>query len=217
MKFAELHSNTAGTQAQPIMTTPVLGKIAGKRVVFINTGKYLETGDLTTTQVQSQYAIKDDDATSALINPRTTLVRQTITAGPTTRTISRNSVNFYTNRGWYFDFPDTGERANVDAQLVLGTLLIPSIVPTNTACEPGGYGWLTFVDYLTGGATTQSGLGSLRYPSPIVGINIVYIQGRPKVSVITSGEDPKDPPEIPFSTSTAGFSGTRVLWREIMR
>ena len=217
MKFAELYSNSAGTQPQPVMTTPVLGKIADKRVVFINTGKYLETSDLTTTQTQSQYAIKDDDATSALVNPRNTLVRQTISAGSTTRTISRNSVNFYSGRGWYFDFPDTGERANVDAQLVLGTLLIPSIVPTNTACEPGGYGWLTFVDYLTGGATNSNSLASLRYASPIVGLNVIYIQGRQKVSVITAGEDPQDPPEIPFSTSTAGFSATRVLWREITR
>lgn len=30
------------------------------------------------------------------------------------RVSSGSTVNFYTGRGWYFDFPDTGERQNVD-------------------------------------------------------------------------------------------------------
>ena len=217
MKFAELYSNTAGTNPQPIMTSPVLGKIAGKRVVFINTGKYLETGDLTTTQTQSQYAIKDDDATATLINPRTTLVRQTFSnaTAATERNMSNNTVNFYTGRGWYFDFPDTGERANVDAKLVQGTLLIPSIVPSNTACEPGGYGWLTFVDYRTGGTTNREGLASRRFSSPIVGLNEGFFETGTKIGVVT--QDGNFVPDIPFSTTASGFSATRILWREITR
>ena len=111
MKFAELYSDGAGTSPQPITTTPVLGRIAGKRVIFIGTGKYLENGDLTTTQVQTQYAIKDDNATSTLVNPRNTLVNQTLSNNPdgtATRLTSGNAVNFYTGRGWYVDFPDSG-------------------------------------------------------------------------------------------------------------
>jgi Tfp pilus tip-associated adhesin PilY1 len=218
-KFATLFSDTAGTSPQPIMTTPVLGKIAGKRVVFVGTGKYLETGDLTTTQTQTQYAIKDDDATATLVNPRTTLVRQTLTDNPdgtASRLVSSNAVNFYSGRGWYFDFPDSGERTNIDTKLVQGTLLIPSIVPTNSACSPGGYGWLNFVDYKTGGAIDPANpLASLKYDATIVGINVIYIDGQPKISVVTSADPtPKLNDNVGFASAAAGFTGKRILWRE---
>jgi type IV pilus assembly protein PilY1 len=231
MKLAALFSDTAGTNPQPITTTPVLGKIAGKRIVFIGTGKYLETGDLTTTQVQTQYAIKDDDATTTLVNPRNTLVRQYLINDPagtatrlssgtsaTTATTPINSVNFYTGRGWFVDFPDSGERVNIDSELVQGSLLVPSIVPSNTVCSPGGYGWLNIFDYKTGGAiNTATDLASLKYDATIVGVNVLYIQGVPRVSVVTStNPTPDQNKEVPFKATAPEFSGKRVIWRELI-
>lgn len=219
MKFAALYSDTAGTNPQPITTQPVLGQIVGKRVVFIGTGKYLETGDLTTTQVQSVYAIKDDNNTATRVNPRTTLVQQTLTADATGgRTVSNNTVNFYTGNGWYIDFPDSGERVNIDAKLVQGTLLVSTIVPSNTACAPGGYGWLNYLDYGTGGAVDPSTrLASTKYESPIVGVNVFYIQGAPKVAVVTSSNPtPELNTGVPFHGSPAGYTGKRVIWRELI-
>jgi len=63
VKFAELK---VGTTAQPItlvLNWVVCWLLMGKvhRVVFVGTGKYLETSDLTDTQQQTLYAIKDDD------------------------------------------------------------------------------------------------------------------------------------------------------------
>lgn len=222
LKFAELFSDGAGTSTQPITTTPVLGRIAGKRVIFIGTGKYLENGDLTTTQVQTQYAIKDDNATSTLVNPRNTLVNQTLSNNPdgsATRLTSGNAVNFYTGRGWYIDFPDSGERVNIDSKLVEGTLLVPSIVPSNTACSPGGYGWLNFFDYKTGGAiNTATDLASLKYDSTIVGVNVLYVEGTPRVGVVTSTNPTPDINEnVEFPATAAGFSGKRVIWRELLQ
>mgnify|MGYP000287620411 CR=1 FL=1 len=49
-----------GTVAQPITTKPELTATeAGTRIVFVGTGKYLETTDLTNTATQGFYAIKD--------------------------------------------------------------------------------------------------------------------------------------------------------------
>lgn len=208
--------------AQPVTTTPVLGKIAGKRVVFVGTGKYLETGDLTTTQVQTQYAIKDDNATATLVNPRSSLVQQTLSNNPdgtATRLTSGNAVNFYTGRGWYVDFPDGGERVNIDSKLVEGTLLVPTIVPSNTVCSPGGYGWLNFFDYKTGGAiNTATDLASLKYDATIVGVNVLYVQGQPKVGVVTStNPTPELNENVDFPATAAGFSGKRVIWRELIQ
>jgi type IV pilus assembly protein PilY1 len=218
MKFATL-LDPSGV-AQPITTTPVLGKISDKRVVFVGTGKYLETADLTTTQIQTQYAIKDDNAITTLVNPRTTLVQQTLTntAGTGSRKSSNNAVDFSSGRGWYVNFPDSKERVNIDSRLVEGTLLIPSIVPSNTVCSPGGFGWLNFLDFRTGGcidATCESGS---KYDAPIVGVNVIYIDGKPKVEVVTSvNPTPEEDKHVLFKGSSSGFSGKRVLWRELKK
>ncbi|MCK9388814.1 MAG: PilC/PilY family type IV pilus protein [Sulfuritalea sp.] len=56
-KLAHLES---GGVAQPITTKPELSQLeSGTRLVFVGTGKYLETSDLTSTAVQGFYAVKD--------------------------------------------------------------------------------------------------------------------------------------------------------------
>jgi hypothetical protein len=221
LQFAILKDPSGVTQ--PITTTPVLGKIVSKRVVFIGTGKYLETADLTTTQVQTQYGIKDDDATATLDNPRsvTGMKQQTLTpdvSGSATRNASNNAVDFSIDRGWYVDLPESKERVNIDGKLVLGTLLVPSLVPENSECNPAGHGWLNFFNYLTGGAVdTAATLASTRYDSPIVGVNVLYIAGKPVVEVVTSTQPtPTIDPNVKFGGGAANFSGKRVIWRELI-
>ena len=229
MKLASLYSDAAGASPQPIMTTPVLGDILGKRVVFIGTGKYLEVADLSATQTQTQYAIKDDDAATTLVNPRNTLVQQFLIANPdgtatrlsgtsaTATGAGANPVDFSSGRGWFVDFPESRERVNIDARLVLGTLLVPSIVPSATECSPGGSGWLNFFDYRTGASVTTSGISSGKYDSPIVGVNVLFIDGNPVVEVVTATEPtPKIDPTVDFKATATGFTGKRMLWRELV-
>ncbi len=216
LKFATLYSDAAGTNPQPITTAPTLGSIGGKRVIFVGTGKYLETSDLTTTQVQTYYAIKDDDATATLVNPRNTLVQQTLTNNLNgTRSESSNPVNFSTGRGWYVDFPDTGERMNIDSRLIQGVIIAPTIVPSNTACSPGGYSWKNYLCFDTG-----AGCGTMtRTDATIVGINIVYIAGRPVVSYVTSDNPTPEVESNPINFTAPGREGTfirhRSTWREL--
>jgi type IV pilus assembly protein PilY1 len=235
LKFATLFSDSAGANPQPVMTTPVLGNVKGKHVIFIGTGKYLETGDLTTTQKQTEYAIKDDNATSTLVNPRNTLVHQYLINNPdgtATRLSSgssavtataTNAVDFTsaTGLGWYVDFPDSGERVNIDSQLVQGTLLVPTIVPSNTVCAPGGYGWLNYFDYTTGGSVTPLPgvpLASGKYDATIVGINVLYEQGQPVVEAVTSiNPTPQIDTNPAFKPPVPQFQGKRVLWRELIQ
>ena len=100
-----------------------MGKISGSRVIFLGTGKYLEISDVSNTQQQTEYAIKDDDAGtfSTFVNSRTTLVQQTLsnnTAVTATKRASINAVDTYTSRGLYVDFTESGERINIDCSLV---------------------------------------------------------------------------------------------------
>ena len=45
---------------QPITVRPELAQINNKTVLYVGTGRYLGTSDLTNTQVQTIYAINDD-------------------------------------------------------------------------------------------------------------------------------------------------------------
>ena len=128
-------------------------------------------------------------------------------------------MDFATGRGWFVDFPDSGERVNIDAKLVLGTLVVPTIVPSSTECSPGGSGWLNFFDYTTGGAGQRAhrDLAAVKYDSTIVGVNVLFIDGNPIVEVVTStNPTPEKDPNVQFKAAAAGFAGKRVLWRELI-
>lgn len=222
-KMAILKDNSG--VPQPIMTQPELATISGKRVIYVGTGRYLGVNDLSDTQQQTIYAISDDpSAPGTLDSPRTnsSMVNQTLVNSSTsgTRSVQQpaNTVNFASGRGWYIDFPDTGERQNKPAQLVFGTLLLPTVVPTNSLCSPGGYGWLNFLDYKTG-ASVAGNIVATKTNAPIVGINVVYVKGEPVVNIVTADNPtPTFPPVQPeFSgASESGFTNRRVIWRELI-
>ncbi len=234
-KFAVL-KDSAGV-VQPITSKPELGSYSSRRLIFVATGKYLETSDLSNTQRQTIYAIRDDGGTDTLDNPRAAtgsdvFVEQTLTTAVTTsgtkRTASNNSVtngsiDWSLKRGWFVDLDtakvnEGSERVSVNMQLVSGTLLVASIVPASSECSPGGYGWFSYFDYRSGsfveGGTTVSDMVS----APIVGFNVMYVGGKPVVGIVTaSNPTPKKlaDPRFPFSPS--GFKGTRVIWRELLQ
>ncbi len=212
---------------QPITTTPTLGKVKGYRVVLVGTGKYLEVSDLVDTSIQSIYAIKDNDAASTLINARTALVQQSLYQEGTKRKGTSNVVDFTTGRGWYIDLGShidnatdatfVGERLNIDMKLVQGTLIAATIVPSNTVCSPGGYGWLNYFDFETGGYISTTNLVSVHFDSPIVGINVIYINGKPIVETITAtNPTPTILPDVEFKGGSSAFTGKRVMWRELI-
>lgn len=222
--FAQLQvGDVTPVIVQPITTPPELGLVNNKRVIIVGTGKYLEVADLTNTDRQTLYAIKDDNATATFVNPRATLVKQTIVPdGADTRKSGTPNATlpFQSNRGWYVDFPDNRERQNVASRLVLGTLLVPTTVPESSACQPAGYGWFNFLDYRTGLSVVTnpaSNVVSQRTTAPSVGFNVVYVNGKPKVSnVVADDENPKLIPDIPFTGSGTGFQLKRSIWREII-
>jgi len=238
LRFAIL-KDTSG-QVQPITTRPELGSINGKRIVYVATGKYLEVADLTTTQTQTIYAIKDDNATVTLNSPRLftsgsdKMVEQVFTNAGAVRTIpdaSCSKVNFSTDRGFYLELPDkdsatnASERANVNPQLQFGTLLVPTTVPGSGVCNPGGYGWLNYVDYKSGCEISGASSASVKTNSPIVGINVVVLPPKPgvptsdriKVSTVTA--DNPTPQVMPIAPAPdAGlFKAKRAIWREMVK
>ena len=206
-KFAVLKDPS--NQTQPITTRPELARIFDKRVVYVGTGKYLEKADLLTNQVQTFYAIKDDDAAVTFTDPRdydyvpippatnpNRMIEQELVNVGANRTATCNTnpqMNFAIHRGFYLDLPDSyhsttsntdaSERVNIDPQLQFGTLLIPTTVPASDICSPGGYGWLNYIDYKTGCAVTGSVNAGQKTNSPIVGFNVITLPPKPGVSL----------------------------------
>jgi type IV pilus assembly protein PilY1 len=229
-----------GVAAQPITTKPELGLVSGKRVVFVATGKFLGLSDKADVQRQSIYAIKDEmdsvvSPTVAMTRsgafPSSTIggfVRQDLTASatnPTTeRTSTSNTVAFTDPLvfGWFIDLPDGGtagngtERVNVDPVLQLGTLVVPSNVPNTDACSAGGFGWLNFLDYKTGGVVpgATGGMVSTKITSSlIVGINVVQLPGGTVKTISTTADNQQLTKETPVAPSSV--VGRRVSWREL--
>jgi type IV pilus assembly protein PilY1 len=117
--------------------------------------------------------------------------------------------------GWYVDLIDGGERVNVEMKLQLGTLVVASNVPGNTACEPGGYSYKNYFDYATGlspaGATEP--VGSKLSSALAVGINVIRL---PDGRIVVIGMDSSGTPQTFDAPIASGApSGKRITWREI--
>ncbi|MBZ0093414.1 MAG: hypothetical protein K8F27_14480, partial [Sulfuricellaceae bacterium] len=234
-KFAVLKDANGATQ--PISTTPELAKItingADYRFVYVGTGQYLgdtdvpcPTGGCPTgktqnshaTQTQTMYGLVDN-MTSALPDPlRSSLQVQTLTtdASGSTRSVTSNTVNYATMKGWYVDLPDSGERINTDPALALGALVFTSNIPSTTVCVPGGSSWLYFLNYQTGGVITDStvtwsatSLGEALASRPV----IIQLPSGETRALVRESNATTQAPKIPLPTSPT--SGKRVSWREI--
>lgn len=186
----------ASGNAQPITTEPVVTTVNSLPVVYVGTGRYLGTSDISNTQSQSFYAVVDRLGSTTYGNPRTAgsgFVKQTLTdascpansafctSGQTIRTINTTAaVNLNTDNGWFMDFFTGGERSVTNPALGLGTLVFTTIAPqlsSASACGAASNATASFfyaLDYLTGGAVTGANgvasvsLGNVIAAAPIM-------------------------------------------------
>lgn len=213
---------------QPITVRPEISQVNSKPILYVGTGRYLGRSDVDDTpnspppQVQTIYAISDS-LSSTLTNPRGgALKKQTlvnnVNAGTRTMGQPIAAVDYNTDKGWYIDLPDSGERQNVPAQLAFGIIVLPTIVPTSSICSPGGYGWVNYLDYKTG--ALASGVVGSKTNKPVVGINIIYIKGKPVVNVVTADDPTPRPPSVGMpkvNGGVSGFTNRRAILRELVQ
>jgi len=221
----------AAGAAQPITTKFELGQVTGSSgtadMIYVGTGKYLGAGDVSTTQVQTIYAIKDatnGTAPSTPINARGgTVVAQTLTdttdaTGAAVRTVTSNPVSVTSAGvdGWRVDLPISGERVNIDMRLQLGTLIVGSNIPANNACNAGGFSFLNFFDYRTGSYIPSAGgnlAGQRVGNSLLVGINVVRLPNNKTVAIATTSDNQHPTLYPPFQSPNP--VGRRVGWTEL--
>jgi type IV pilus assembly protein PilY1 len=163
--------DSAGTP-QPI-TAPVISEFndygadpnTGKAFVFFGTGSFFQVGDNTNFNLQSFYAIIDNEASPlpTTTPPRSTLVKRSIQnydaiGGRTVRYVSNGSpADLAGKDGWYIDFdnPINGERVTSRARVIRETikpsLQFTSFYPINDdLCVPGGDSFFNALEPFTG-------------------------------------------------------------------
>ncbi len=187
-----------GSTPQSIMVKPALGEVVyngvNYPVVYVATGRYLGTSDLSNTSVQSVYAIKDPliDSSYGDINLSSALVSNTLTAGTdaagnATRAVTALPVNWATQAGWKANFPGTGERVSVNPQLVLSTLYVGTNLPSSDACTVGGSSFLYKFDIATGSTVANEPyIGTYVGNVLIQGLTTVQLQGGASVGSIVT-------------------------------
>jgi type IV pilus assembly protein PilY1 len=210
----------SGGNPQPITVAPRLTEVGSppEPFVFVATGKYLGVSDVSTTQVQSVYGIKDTLSTTAIANPRVSFARVSLPTGGTRTVTCDTSTGCNASNGWYADLPDAGERVNVAMELQLGTLVVASNVPANSACEPGGYGYLNFFSTENGlpPPGTSNAQARYRVSGLTVGLSIVRL---PDGTVVVYRQkhtgEPPGKEDVPIGAG--GTTGKRITWRELVQ
>jgi type IV pilus assembly protein PilY1 len=229
----------AGGKPQSITTRPELALIQGFPVVFVGTGRYLGTDDLSDPALlapplgwayrQSFYAIKDKGTSYGNFRAGNVVVQTITDTGGITRSNSNNAVDWALKDGWYVDFnpggSSPGERVNIDPQLVQGTLVVVTNVPNNNACTVGGDSWIYQFDYKTG-ANPKSTIGlagagaggysGTKFTGKItVGLVVVRLPSGvfKGIATVATGEKVLLPIAPPPGPGTA----RRVSWRELFQ
>lgn len=204
---------------QPITTQLQIAEIEanGSRhaVVYAGTGRYLGTSDVTSTAVQSIYAIKDSLSATGLGDVRAggTLVKQTLaTVGGVRKIDPPAPVDWSVNNGWYVDLLSERERINVDMQISFNTLTAAGNVPGNssTDCEAGSSGtaWLYQLDIVSGKAASKA------IDSMVAGLSTVQL-GKGPVTILTKVD--ADNETVPQSGALAQPGvARRSSWRELV-
>ena len=220
---------------QPITTRPELTIVpygaVEYTVVQFGTGRYLGLSDLSNTDQQTIYALKDNLSGTGLgaVHSNGVLVQQTLSnftgsSGEQLRTTSTNSVDWTNKSGWYVDLnpanSSPGERVNVDVQLQLGSLTVATNVPSDNACNVGGYSFLYNFDFRTGQYLQTAALNAvgarLTSNAMVAGMNTIRLQSGKIITIITDTAGGITSQETPTAVASSG-TAKRVSWRELIQ
>ena len=115
-----------------------------QRVVAFGTGRLLDLADIGNTDVQSAYVLKDTGTAISAVQWRSsTMAKQSLAKVANTSTaytINGVKVDLNTQQGWYVDFnQNSGERVNLDPQVIFGTLnMVTNMPSSSSSCKVGG-------------------------------------------------------------------------------
>ena len=217
----------AAGHPQPITTAPRLEEgissdlLGTLRWVFVGTGQFLDINDLTNTEQQTMYALRDGTGST----PATTglpLTRSMLT--PVTNLLTGVNIPD-TASGWYYDLTGTAggtsggtERIVINPDAAAGVPIIAwtTLTPSSDPCTLKGAVYATSFSgqsqLVTGGSATPyvttdsatTGVQIVQLPGP--GSTFALMYGQTSGPVQTAQLNQSGPPQTPLRTN----------WRELL-
>lgn len=167
---------------RPITVKPELSSTsAGNPLILVGTGRLLGATDLTSTATQGFYAMQDVQAASATAITPGNLQKLEVSGSaasdriislPTTGAASscqnweHKTEGTLDNYGWYFNFPEGGERVIGDPKIGIGHVAFTSNVMSANSCSAASYSWFLSLNVDSGkacNAPVNSGSNIGRY------------------------------------------------------
>ncbi|WP_347902091.1 PilC/PilY family type IV pilus protein [Pseudomonas purpurea] len=225
---------TPGGATQPITAQPLLADnpVSGKEV-FFGTGKFNETADKVSKDLQGFYAVWDAEGGSGQITV-STLQAQSITgvftgsAGGQFITTSQNNVTYPAQNGWYlplvYNNVLTGERVINQASLVLGRIVFTTAgVDTSDPCASFGTGKLVELDAFSGKMLNYAVLDTngdgLVDSTDSISSGVIFTGGIPTLNAIVNSASRKIVNDSSGGITTlvekSGGGSRRIMWRQI--
>ena len=222
-----------GTTTQPITAQPLLAaNPAGGTMVFFGSGKFNETADKLSKDLQGFYAVWDSGGSTGQLTV-SNLQAQSITGLFTSNNIqffttSTNAVTYPTQKGWYlpliYNNVAAGERVIYPAQMTLGRIIFTTAaVDATDPCVSFGTGKVVELDAFTG--------KMLSYPvldtngSGVVDANdlqssgFIFSVGIPNLTSILNQSTAKIFSDSSGGTTSmaekSGGGSRRIMWRQI--
>lgn len=227
----------SSNRMQPITTVPAVAPgLSNGFMVIVGTGKFMESGDGTTTEDNAIYGIWDN-LTNVIGDwqiTRSKLYSRGFDAtGQTTgaATFAFGTGSSGTYRGWYIDLPLGGERVAVDPDSRFGYTAVNSLVPPSDCASKGSGATMSFgnlygssqsarnyqtVGYLSRPRIVQTDMSlpdEYSYaPRTPTGRRDMTISSKP---ISTTGGEAGAPTVIQGNTVATKVPAGRVGWREV--
>ena len=187
-----------------------------ERIVVYGTGRLLDVPDLSSTGLQSIYAIKD----SALeVTPwRTGMIQQSLVdfGVPGNYTVTNNVVDLGTATGWYVNLDKNArERINLDPKIVFGSVSFVSNIPAaSTTCTVGGKSKIYTLDVCTGSYLNNTKIvgKTISEDAAVVGSIMVQLETGAVKLIITKANGATDTEEPSVSKS---HDARKAGWRRV--
>ena len=147
---------------KPITSAPTVGPSAfsGKDpnlMILFGTGKYLETSDSSSTQVQSFYGVLEEgDTRNTLTESDLVLRNLQVGSGQVDgvtqliRFAEGDKVDYESKHGWYVNLPVQGERIVTNGVIRGNYVYVSTLIPSSNPCLGGGDGWIMAFDIQEG-------------------------------------------------------------------
>jgi len=233
VKLAQLQDGSKNPQ--PITTAPRIELdinstgLDTRRWVFVGTGKFLDTSDLSDTQQQTMYALRDGTA-SVMSTTSLPLTRSSLSAVTNLTTgITALGDN---DAGWYYDLQGktaggATERIVIDPEAAAGQFEIAwgSLVPTSDPCS--FQGTIYAADFSTGQTTLVDSAGasvaSITTKTALTTLKMVQVpasgsgsSATPAQILLMYGESGLSVGTAKLKPGAGAATVARVNWRELL-